>query len=249
VGRCLLVELPRSHETGEFPTNSSYKNNSSINLPINIVDDELPPVRTKPAEYYGAVTPPTNPALLPQPQQQQQQQNQQQNFPTYTNFNPVDINSFSLPTTPPMMYPSGASSPMSMNSDMMMNLNMMVQPGNLSPTTVFPPGLQNLQNFSSSNSSPIGPYQNTSLPLEIQQQNMTQQFTQLSAKNEVDVFKEAMGRVSEVNQAKSHFSEKNAAEEEKNSVDEKQGTHDSEQDSNNGNSTPISDKLASDEMD
>merc|ERR1711972_283394 len=103
---------------------------------------------------------------------------------------------------------------------MMMNLNMMVQPGNLSPTTVFPPGLQNLQNFSSGNSIPIGPYgQNTSLPLEIQQQNMTQQFTQLSAKNEVDVFKEAMGRVSEVNQAKSHFSEKNTAKEEKNSVD------------------------------
>merc|ERR1712038_2104441 len=128
-----------------------------------------------------------------------------------------------------------------------MNLNMMVQPGNLSPTTVFPPGLQNLQNFSSSNSSPMGPYAHTTnLPIEIQQQNMTQQFKQLSASNE-DVLQQAIGRVNEINQAKSHFSEKNSGEVEENKDDKNQETQNSEEENNNGNSTPISDKLASDE--
>jgi len=250
-----FVELPRSHETGEFHTAESYKNSSFNGNPINIIDDEVPPQRTKPAQFYGAMTPPSQTSLLPKPQQPQQQL-QQQLPPTSQNFQPIDINNFSLPTTPPLMYPSGASSPMSMSSDMMMNY--MVQPGNLSPTslsptTMFPAGLQNLQNFSSNNSSPMGPYgHNTNvLPLEIQQQNMTQQFSQLSAsKEEQDVFRQALGRVTEIEQAKSHFSEKNSREED-NSEEKKVdvGNVNKKQDSDEGNSTPLSEKLASDEMD
>merc|ERR1712184_214078 len=93
--------------------------------------------------------------------------------------------------------------------------------GNLSPN------FKNFQtqSFSSNNSSPIGPFGNTqnfnSLPLEIQQQSMNQQFAQVSIKNNEDAFKEAMGRVAEFNQAKAHFSEKNSKEEENDLVDEK----------------------------
>merc|ERR1712110_901434 len=159
------------------------------------------------------------------------------NIPT-TIFNPVDINSFSIPATPPMMYPSGASSPMSMNSDMMMNyMNPGMTAGNLSPN------FQNFQtqSFSSNNSSPIGPFGNTqnfnSLPLEIQQQSMNQQFAQVSIKNNEDAFKEAMGRVAEFNQAKAHFSEENDLVDEKASGDAKN----KEEQESNGNSTPISD--------
>merc|ERR1719219_2076579 len=107
-----------------------------------------------------------------------------------------------------------------MNSDMMMNyMNPGMTAGNLSPN------LQNFQtqSFSSNNSSPIGPFGNTqnfqNLPLEIQQQNMNQQFSQFSVKNNEDVFKEAMGRVAEINQAKAHFSEKNSKDEENNTKD------------------------------
>lgn len=124
--------------------------------------------------------------------------------------------------------------------------------GNLSPN------FQNFQtqSFSSNNSSPIGPYGNTqnfnSLPQEVQQQNMNQQFAQVSIKNNEDAFKEAMGRVAEFNQAKAHFSEKNSKDEENGLVDEK-GSGDAknkEEPESNGNSTPISDaQLASDEMD
>jgi len=288
--RVVLVELPRNTETGEYHDQARPAIN---NLPINIVDDEISPQRTRPAEFYGAITPPVQ--NLPSIHQNMP--------PTSTIFNPVNINSFSLPTTPPLMYPSGASSPMSMNSDFMMNMgnnmgnlgnvgNMgnIGNMGNMSPnlqnTGMNHQNLQNLQNlgnmsptlnnyqnplsYSSNNSSPIGPYGSTqnfqNLPLEIQQQSMTQQFSQMSTKETTklhttsskgteDVFKEALGRVKEFEQAKGHlnvesgekFVENGSGDKiEKNS--EKSGN--SGNDVNDGNSTPLSDaQLASDEMD
>jgi len=288
--RVVLVELPRNTETGEYHDQARPAIN---NLPINIVDDEISPQRTRPAEFYGAITPPVQ--NLPSIHQNMP--------PTSTIFNPVNINSFSLPTTPPLMYPSGASSPMSMNSDFMMNMgNNMGQlgnvgnmgnignMGNMSPNLqnmgMNHQNLQNLQNlgnmsptlnnyqnplsYSSNNSSPIGPYGSTqnfqNLPLEIQQQSMTQQFSQISTKETTkihttsskgteDVFKEALGRVKEFEQAKGHLNvesgeklvENGSGDKiEKNS--EKSGN--SGNDLNDGNSTPLSDaQLASDEMD
>merc|ERR1712110_523163 len=68
--RVILVELPRNTETGEF-----HDTRQPINgLPINIVDDEIAPQRTKPAEFYGAMTPPNQnlspTSLLPGPASQ-----------------------------------------------------------------------------------------------------------------------------------------------------------------------------------
>jgi len=157
-------------------------------------------------------------------------------IPQTTVFNPVDINSFSLPSTPPMMYPSGASSPMSMNSDMMMNYQM-----NLTNRL----GNQLGHSFSSNTSSPLGPYSNpqlSNLPLDIQNQQLTQQFSQVTTKETDDVLQEALGRVSEIEQAKGHFSEND-------SKDEIVAESGENKASGDGNSTPISEKLASDEMD
>lgn len=291
--RVVLVELPRNTETGEFHDQSRPTINS---LPINIVDDEIAPQRTRPAEFYGAITPPVQ--NLPSIHQNM--------HPTATVFNPVNINSFSLPTTPPLMYPSGASSPMSMNSDFMMNMgnlgnvgnvgnmgNMgnIGNMGNMSPNlqNMNQQNLQNLQNlgnmsptlnnyqnplsYSSNNSSPIGPYGSTrnfqNLPLDVQQQSMTQQFSQITTKETIktqqihttskgteDVFKEALGRVKEFEQAKGHLSVDNGdklgenGSGDKNTGETAENSENSGNDANDGNSTPLSDaQLASDEMD
>lgn len=282
--RVVLLELPRNTETGEFHDQSRPVINT---LPINIVDEEIEPQRTRPAEFYGAITPPVQnlPSI-------------HQNMPTTTVFNPVNINSFSLPTTPPLMYPSGASSPMSMNSDFMMNMgNGMGNVGNMRNMGNMSPNLQNmgmnhqnLQNlgnmsptlniyqnplsYSSNNSSPIGPYGSTQnfqhLPLEIQKQSMTQQFSQIStketsklhtssSKGTEDVFKEALGRVKELEQAKRHLNVESGDKSgengsgitiSKNNGEPAEKSVNSGNDVNDGNSTPISDaQLASDEMD
>lgn len=285
--RVVLVELPRNTETGEFHDQSRPVNNT---LPINIVDEEIEPQRTRPAEFYGAITPPVQnlPSI-------------HQNMPTTTIFNPVNINSFSLPTTPPLMYPSGASSPMSMNSDFMMNMGNgmgnvgnMRNMGNMSPNLQnmgmnhqnlqnlgnMSPTLNNYQNplsYSSNNSSPIGPYGSTQnfqhLPLEIQKQSMTQQFSQIStketsklhtssSKGTEDVFKEALGRVKELEQAKGHLNVESGDKSGENgsgitisknngeSAEKAVNSGNDVNDVNDGNSTPISDaQLASDEMD
>lgn len=285
--RVVLVELPRNTETGEFHDQSRPVNNT---LPINIVDEEIEPQRTRPAEFYGAITPPVQnlPSI-------------HQNMPTTTIFNPVNINSFSLPTTPPLMYPSGASSPMSMNSDFMMNMGNgmgnvgnMRNMGNMSPNLQnmgmnhqdlqnlgnMSPTLNNYQNplsYSSNNSSPIGPYGSTQnfqhLPFEIQKQSMTQQFSQIStketsklhtssSKGTEDVFKEALGRVKELEQAKGHLNVESGDKSGENgsgitisknngeSAEKAVNSGNDVNDVNDGNSTPISDaQLASDEMD
>jgi len=255
--RVVLVELPRNNETGEF--HKQTPNPTINNLPINIVDDEIAPQRTRPPEFYGAITPPVQnlPSI---------HQNIPQNMPpTTTVFNPVSINSFSLPTTPPLMYPSGASSPMSMNSDFMMNMSNLGNVGNMGNMS---PTLNNFQSpisYSSNNSSPIGPYGSTqnfqNLPLEIQQEAMTQQFSQISTKENQqfsnkkgtdDVFKEALGRVKELEQAKGHLNVENSEklEETGDKQAENSGKDVNDGNSNDGNSTPISDaQLASDEMD
>lgn len=196
------------------------------------------------------------------------------------------------------MYPSGASSPMSMNSDFMMNMGNgmgnvgnMRNMGNMSPNLQnmgmnhqnlqnlgnMSPTLNNYQNplsYSSNNSSPIGPYGSTQnfqhLPLEIQKQSMTQQFSQIStketsklhtssSKGTEDVFKEALGRVKELEQAKGHLNVESGDKSgengsgitiSKNNGESAEKAVNSGNDVNDGNSTPISDaQLASDEMD